>query len=244
MSLSRRIEAVGDTAEQEVNRSQGEGIRVLVIEDEATIAEFVVMGLSYAGFQVAVANDGKQGLDEFRRLRPDVVVLDVMLPEIDGFAVLRQIRLQSDTPVIMLTARGEVDDRVQGLDLGADDYLSKPFKFKELLARIRAVLRRHKPDVTPVLHLGPLSLRRDTLEVTLDGAPMQLTAREFDLLEFLMRHPRQVFGRETILQRVWGYEFIGETNVVEVHVSALRQKLGSHRDLIQTIRGVGYTLRG
>lgn len=244
MSLSRRIEAVGDTAEQEVNRSEGEGIRVLVIEDEATIAEFVVMGLSYAGFQVTVACDGKQGLDEFRCLRPDLVVLDVMLPEIDGFTVLRQIRLQSDTPVIMLTARGEVDDRVQGLDLGADDYLSKPFKFKELLARVRAVLRRHKPDVTPVLHLGPLSLRRDTREVTLEGAPMQLTAREFDLLEFLMLHPRQVFGRETILQRVWGYEFIGETNVVEVHVSALRQKLGSHRDLIQTVRGVGYTLRG
>ncbi len=244
MSLSRRIEAVGDTAEQEVNRSEGEGIRVLVIEDEATIAEFVVMGLSYAGFQVTVACDGKQGLDEFRCLRPDLVVLDVMLPEIDGFTALRQIRLQSDTPVIMLTARGEVDDRVQGLDLGADDYLSKPFKFKELLARVRAVLRRHKPDVTPVLHLGPLSLRRDTREVTLEGAPMQLTAREFDLLEFLMLHPRQVFGRETILQRVWGYEFIGETNVVEVHVSALRQKLGSHRDLIQTVRGVGYTLRG
>ena len=220
------------------------GPTILVVEDEETIAEFVTMGLSYAGFQVAVARDGNEGLEEFRRLKPDLVILDVMLPELDGFAVLRRIRLLGDTPVMMLTARGDVDDRVQGLEYGADDYLPKPFKFKELLARVRALLRRAHVEVVPTLHAGPLSLRRDTREVTVEGAALVLTPREFDLLEFLLSHPRQVFSRETILNRVWGYDFIGETNVVEVHVSALRQKLGPHRELIQTVRGVGYTLRG
>jgi DNA-binding response OmpR family regulator len=220
------------------------GPLVLIVEDEETIAEFVSMGLSYAGFQVAVARDGNEGLEEFRRRRPDLVILDVMLPELDGFAVLRQIRLQGDVPVLMLTARADVDDRVRGLELGADDYLPKPFKFKELLARVRALLRRAHVDVVPALHVGPLSLRHDTREVTLDGEPVSLTPREFDLLEFLLRHPRHVFSRESILNQVWGYDFIGDTNVVEVHVSALRQKLGQHRGLIQTVRGVGYTLRG
>lgn len=220
------------------------GPLVLIVEDEETIAEFVSMGLSYAGFQVAVARDGPEGLEEFRRQRPDLVILDVMLPELDGFAVLRQIRLQGDVPVLMLTARVDVDDRVRGLELGADDYLPKPFKFKELLARVRALLRRAHVDVVPSLHVGPLSLRHDTREVTLDGEPVSLTPREFDLLEFLLRHPRHVFSRESILNQVWGYDFVGETNVVEVHVSALRQKLGPHRGLIQTVRGVGYTLRG
>jgi DNA-binding response OmpR family regulator len=226
-----------------MNDSQA-GPTVLVVEDEETIAEFVSMGLSYAGFQVAVARDGNEGLAEFRRRKPELVILDVMLPELDGFAVLRKIRLQSDVPVLMLTARGDVDDRVQGLELGADDYLPKPFKFKELLARVRALLRRAHVEVVPSLHAGPLSLRRDTHEVTVDGGPLVLTPREFDLLDFLLSHPRQVFSRETILNRVWGYDFIGDTNVVEVHISALRQKLGPHRELIQTVRGVGYTLRG
>jgi DNA-binding response OmpR family regulator len=220
------------------------GPLVLIVEDEETIAEFVSMGLSYAGFQVAVARDGNEGLEEFRRRRPDLVILDVMLPELDGFAVLRQIRLQGDVPVLMLTARADVDDRVRGLELGADDYLPKPFKFKELLARVRALLRRAHVEVVPALHVGPLSMRHDTREVTLDGEPVSLTPREFDLLEFLLRHPRHVFSRESILNQVWGYDFVGDTNVVEVHVSALRQKLGQHRGLIQTVRGVGYTLRG
>ncbi len=243
MSERRETEAEGNAATPTTDRNDGTGVKVLVIEDEETIAEFVSMGLSYVGYQVAVAGNGRQGLDEFHRLKPDLVVLDVMLPEIDGFAVLRQIRLQSDVPVVMLTARGEVDDRVRGLDLGADDYLPKPFKFKELLARSRAVLRRRTPEVAPILSFGPLSLRRDTRDVTLDGETILLTPREFDLLEFLMRHPRQILSRGTIIDRVWGYDFQGETNVVEVHVSALRQKLGPHRELIQTVRGVGYTLR-
>lgn len=220
------------------------GPTILVVEDEETIADFVSMGLSYAGFHVAVARDGNEGIAEFQQQKPDLVILDVMLPELDGFAVLRRIRLHGDVPVLMLTARAEVDDRVHGLELGADDYLPKPFKFKELLARVRALLRRAHVEVVPSLHAGPLSLRRDTREVTVDGTPLGLTPREFDLLEFLLSRPRQVFSRETILNRVWGYDFVGETNVVEVHVSALRQKLGPHRNLIQTVRGVGYTLRG
>lgn len=227
-----------------MDREEEAGLTVLIVEDEETIAEFVSMGLSYSGFRVAVARDGREGLAEFRRLRTDLVVLDVMLPEMDGFEVLRQLRLQSDVPVLMLTARGEVDDRVQGLDLGADDYLSKPFKFKELLARARALLRRRHAPIGSELRVGPLTLRRDTREVTLRSALLNLTPREFDLLELFMHHPRQVFSRETILNRVWGYDFYGGTNVVEVHVSALRQKLGADRDLIQTMRGVGYSLRG
>ncbi len=238
------IEPSEDIGALAIARDEGTGIRVLVVEDEETIAEFVVMGLSYAGFQVTAVSTGREGLEEFQRLRPDLIVLDVMLPEMDGFELLSRVRLHSDVPVVMLTARGSVDDRVRGLDLGADDYLPKPFKFKELLARIRAVLRRHNLEAVPILRLGPLSLRRDTREVFVDSVPVVLTPREFDLLEFLMRHPRQVISRETMLSQVWGYDFIGETNVVEVHVSALRQKLGPHRDLIQTVRGVGYTLRG
>lgn len=225
-------------------RADGAKPTILIVEDEETIAEFLSMGLSYAGFQVTVVGDGADALSAFRETRPDLVILDVMLPGLDGFAILRQLRLQSDVPVLMLTARGEVDDRVTGLELGADDYLAKPFKFKELLARVRAVLRRRRLDVAPVLTVGPLSLRSDTREVTVDGQPIELTPREFEVLEFFLRHPRQVLSRETILNQVWGYDFYGDTNVVEVHVSALRQKLGRYRDLIQTVRGVGYTLRG
>jgi DNA-binding response OmpR family regulator len=232
------------TLKRDDAREDGAELTVLVVEDEETIADFVTMGLSHHGFRVQVARDGKEALAEFGRIRPSMVILDVMLPEIDGFAVLRQLRLQCDVPVLMLTARGDVDDRVHGLDLGADDYLPKPFKFKELLARVRALLRRQHAATMPVLHVGPLSLCRETREVHLEGTLIDLTPREFEILELLMRHPRQVFSRETILNRVWGYEFVGDTNVVEVHVSALRQKLGGQRDLIQTFRGVGYSLRG
>ena len=245
--LSNRTDAgarelAGPEEETATSQSPAEPA-ILVIEDEETIAEFVSMGLTHAGFHVVVASDGKKGIDEFYRQRPALVVLDIMLPKLDGFAVLRQIRLQSDTPVLMLTARGDVDDRVQGLDLGADDYLAKPFKFKELLARVRALLRRSQGETVQTVRVGPLSLRRDTHEVRLEEVPVLLTPREFDLLDLLLRHPRHVFSREKILNAVWGFDFVGDTNVVEVHVSALRQKLGLRRDLIKTVRGFGYTLR-
>jgi DNA-binding response OmpR family regulator len=220
-------------------------IRVLVVEDEESIRDFVEMGLRYEHFGVDLANDGPGALAAFAERRPDLIVLDLNLPGLDGLEVCRQIRRQSDVPIIMLTARGEVDERVEGLEAGADDYLPKPFKFKELLARVRAVLRRRVGPVERVLDFGTLRLNRDTREVFLDGRPLQLTPREFDLLEAFMLHPRQVMTRQVLLDRVWGTDYIGDGNLIEVHVSALRDKLGDReRRLIRTVRGVGYALSG
>jgi two-component system response regulator MprA len=218
--------------------------RVLVVDDEESIRELLEIGLKFEGFDVALAADGEAALAEARRVRPDLVVLDVMLPKLDGFEVCRRLRLLGDTPILMLTARGEVDDRVAGLDLGADDYMPKPFKLKELLARVRALLRRRGPGSDRLLTYADLAITRDTREVHRAGRPIALTPREFEILELLLSRPRRVFSRESIIQTVWGYDFIGDTNVVEVHVSALREKLGdSDRRLIQTVRGVGYTIR-
>ena len=168
------------------------GVRVLVVEDEESILDFVEMGLRYEGFEVERAEDGPSALVAFERRRPDLIVLDLNLPGLDGLEVCRQIRRRGDVPIIMLTARGEVDERVEGLEAGADDYLPKPFKFKELLARARAVLRRRTSLTERVLNFGSLELNRDTREVFLDGRPVQLTPREFDLLEVFLLHPRQV----------------------------------------------------
>jgi DNA-binding response OmpR family regulator len=221
------------------------GARVLVVEDEEAILDFVELGLRYEGFEVELAQDGPSALTAFAARRPDLVILDLNLPGLDGLEVCRRIRRGSDVPIIMLTARGEVDERVEGLEAGADDYLPKPFKFKELLARVRAVLRRRIGPLERVLTFGPLSLNRDTREVFLDGRPIQLTPREFELLEVFLLHPRQVMTREVLLDRVWGTEYIGDGNLIEVHVSALRDKLGDRqRRLIRTVRGVGYALSG
>ncbi len=220
-------------------------LRILVVDDEQSILDFVEMGLSYEGYSVATAGDGPAALEIARRFAPDLVILDVMLPGIDGLDVCRRLRAQSDVPIIMLTARGDVDDRVAGLDSGADDYLAKPFMFKELLARVRAQLRRRFPAAGRVLRFADLELNRETREVRRAGAPVDLAPKEFDLLELLMAHPRQVFPREVILDAVWGYDFVGETNVIDVHISYLRERLGDEgRRLIRTVRGVGYSLRG
>ena len=217
---------------------------VLVVDDEETIVEFLTMGLRYEGWSVSAAGDGRTALEAAQRERPDLVILDVMLPGLDGFSVCRRLRDQGDVPIIMLTARGELEDRVAGLDGGADDYLVKPFRFQELLARIRAVLRRRTPNVQSVAVVADVHLNRDTREVERAGQPVELTQREFDLLELLIDHPRQVLSRETILNRLWGYDFVGDTNVIDVHIAALRRKLndGEHT-LIRTIRGIGYSLR-
>ena len=218
--------------------------RALVVDDEETIVEFLHMGLTYEGWEVTVATDGPEALAAAGRCRPDLVILDVMLPGLDGFGVCRRLRDDGDVPIIMLTARGELEDRVAGLDGGADDYLVKPFRFQELLARIRAVLRRRQPDAQQRLVAADVRLDRNTREVERGGRPVDLTAREFDLLELFLGHPRQVLSRETILNRLWGYDFMGDTNVVDVHVSALRRKLGdADHTLIRTVRGIGYTLR-
>jgi DNA-binding response OmpR family regulator len=219
--------------------------RVLVIDDELTMREFLEMGLGYEGFEVRTAGDGLVGMDLADSWQPDLVILDRMLPSLDGLEICRRLRSRGEVGVLMLTARGDVDDRVEGLEAGADDYLPKPFTFKELLARARAVLRRRGIALGRVLVFGDMSLDRETREVTRGDRTVELTPREFELLELFMGHPRQVFSRETILNRIWGYEYDGEGNVIEAHVSALREKLGDRdRTLIRAVRGVGYTLRG
>ncbi len=220
-------------------------IRVLVVDDEEVIVDLISTGLRYEGFDVAVATDGREALAQAARFQPHLVVLDWMLPGLDGLTVCQRLRAQSDMAILMLTARGELDDRIAGLEGGADDYLVKPFKFQELLARIRAILRRHNLSLRRRLSVGDLQLDRETREVWRAGQPIDLTPREFELLEVLLMHPRQVFSRETLLNRVWGYDYVADPNLVEVHISALRTKLGdTARQLIRTVRGVGYTLRG
>jgi DNA-binding response OmpR family regulator len=228
-----------------MERATEREVRILVVDDEPTITEFLATGLSYEGYSVQTVDNGGEALQIAREFRPDLVILDVMLPGLDGFEVLQRLRHMDDIAVLMLTARDELDDTVRGLEGGADDYLVKPFKFKELLARVRSVLRRRRVALPHSLQSGDIRLDRDTHQVSLADAPVYLTPREFDLLEALMSHPNQVLTKETLLNRVWGYEYVGDTNVVEVHISALREKLGDRdRQRIQTVRGVGYTIRG
>ena len=218
-------------------------VRVLVVDDEPLIVEMLTMGLSYEGFEVSVARTGHEALDQARAVNPDVVVLDIMLPGMDGIEVCRRLRAQGDVGILMLTALGEVDDRVTGLDSGADDYLVKPFTFKELLARVRAILRRRGINLQRVLRLGDLALDRQTRRVTRAGRVVELTPREYDMLELFLTHPRQVFTRDVILNRVWGYDYLGDTNVIDVHIRHLREKLwDDDRSLIRSVRGVGYGL--
>jgi DNA-binding response OmpR family regulator len=220
-------------------------IRILVVDDEEIIADLISTGLRYEGFAVAVATDGPKALTQAASFQPHLVVLDWMLPGLDGLTICRRLRAQSDVAILMLTAKGELEERVAGLEGGADDYLVKPFKFQELLARIRAILRRHHLTLRRRLSVGELQLDRETREVWRAGQPIELTPREFELLAVLMAHPRQVFTREMLLDRVWGYDYAADPNLVEVHISALRAKLGdTARQLICTVRGVGYTLRG
>jgi DNA-binding response OmpR family regulator len=231
-----------------VSEQAGNGVerqvRALVVDDEETILEFLGMGLGYEGFTVETAPDGRAALAVAERFRPDLVILDVMLPGLDGVEVCKRLRAMGNMGIIMLTAKGEVDERVAGLDAGADDYVPKPFRFQELLARIRAVLRRRDIVLHRVLRAGDVTLDRGTREVTRADRPVELTPRVFDLLELLLAHPGQVFPRETILNRLWGYTFVGESNVIDVHIGALREKLGDRPPkLIQAVRGVGYVLR-
>jgi len=220
-------------------------IRVLVVDDEEVIVDLISTGLRYEGFDVAMATDGRAALALAARFQPHLVVLDWMLPGLDGLSICQRLRAQSDVAILMLTAKGELEERVAGLESGADDYLVKPFKFQELLARIRAILRRHQLSLRRHLSVGDLQLDRETREAWRAGRSLDLTPREFELLELLMQHPRQVFSRETLLNRIWGYDYVADPNLIEVHISALRAKLGdSARQIIRTVRGVGYTLRG
>ncbi len=219
---------------------------VLVIEDEARIADFLRRGLTFEGYKVLVAPDGPSGLAVTREQPPDVVILDWMLPGMDGLEVCRRLRAAESMPILMLTAKDSVADRVTGLDAGADDYLVKPFAFEELLARLRALLRRSKPaEATETLKFADLTLDPVAREAKRGERRLILTAKEFNLLELFMGHPRQVLTRETIYDRIWGYDFGGESNIIEVYIRYLRQKTeaGGEPRLLQTVRGVGYVLR-
>jgi DNA-binding response OmpR family regulator len=220
--------------------------RILIIEDEPEIANYLRRGLVLEGFQVTVATDGPTGLAAAREMPHDLVILDLMLPGIDGLEVARRLRAASDVPIIILTARDAVADRVRGLENGADDYLVKPFAFEELLARIRVQLRRRQASSgSDVLRFGNLTLDTAARELRIGERRVELTAKEYDLLELFMRHPNQVLTREVIYDRVWGYDFGGESNIIEVYVRYLRQKLEAHGEprVIHTVRGAGYILR-
>ncbi|HLG71448.1 MAG TPA: response regulator transcription factor [Chloroflexota bacterium] len=222
----------------------GPRLKALVVDDEPSIVDFIKLGLGYEGFDVKSARDGPNGLALARDFNPDVIVLDVMLPGMNGVEVCRRIRAQSDAAIVMLTARDELQDRVAGLDSGADDYVVKPFRFEELIARIRAVLRRRGATRQPVITVGDVSLDQDTREVRRGERLIELTPREYDLLKLFMFNPKQVLSKETILERVWGYDFEGDANIVEVYVRYLREKLEDiPPKLIQTVRGVGYIFR-
>jgi two-component system, OmpR family, response regulator MprA len=221
------------------------GDRILVIEDEPKISDMVKRGLIYEGYNVEVAGDGEKGLSLARDNPPDLVIIDVMLPGIDGFEVAKRVRAAGDVPILMLTARDAVTDKVHGLDAGADDYLTKPFIFDELNARVRALLRRRRPTEKTVLRYADLSLDQSTREVKRANRKLELTTKEFDLLELFMQHPRQVLTRDVIYERIWNYDFGGESNIIEVYIRYLRGKLEAEGEarLIQTVRGVGYALR-
>jgi DNA-binding response OmpR family regulator len=222
-------------------KSTGEG-RVLVVDDEQGIVDFVKLGLQYEGFEVATAADGKQALIAISEFKPDIVVLDIGMPRMDGLEVSRALQ-GSEIGIVILSARDGLQDRLAGLTAGADDYLVKPFHFEELLARVRAVLRRRKPTAGEVLRVGNVTLNDGTRDVQVGDRAVELTAREFDLLKLLMQHPGQVLARDRILDQVWGYNFYGDENNVEVYIRYLRQKLGDEeRQLIQTVRGVGYRI--
>ncbi len=219
--------------------------RILIIEDDPAILKLLQRGLAYEGYLVDIAIDGRSGLNLARDRHPDLVILDWMLPGMDGLEVCRRLRTGGSLPILMLTAKDTVQDRVQGLDAGADDYLVKPFNLDELLARMRALLRRTQTERIQVYKFADLMLDTGTRQVTRGERLVQLTAKEYELLELFLRHPRQVLTREVIFDRVWGYDFGGESNVLEVYIRYLRQKLEAENEprLIYTVRGVGYVLR-
>jgi len=220
-------------------------MRILVVDDDPEIVSFLKRGLIYEGYTVDTASNGTEALAKARESEPDLVILDIMMPGMDGIEVCKRFRQVNAVPILMLTAKGTVADRVVGLDSGADDYLVKPFAFDELLARMRALLRRRQPPDRELLRFNDLSLDTAAREVKRGDEVIELTSQEFDLLELFLRHPRQVLNRDMIYEKVWGYDFGGESNVIEVYVRYLRSKLeasGKPR-LIHTIRGVGYVLR-
>lgn len=220
-------------------------MRVLLVEDEPGIAQFIRQGLAEAGYAVDVAPDGRSGWDYATAAEYDIIVLDIMLPEMDGLQLLRRLRSERiKSPVLLLTARNRIEDRVKGLDAGADDYIAKPFAFTELLARLRALLRRPPLQGDTILRVANLEMDVANHEVFRDGKQIDLSPREFTLLEYFMRHPRQVLTRDRITEHIWNFDFYGDSNVVDVYVGYLRRKIdrGFNPPLLHTVRGVGYRL--
>ncbi len=223
---------------------ENDPLRILVVEDEPQISNFLRVGLGYEGFSVAVAEDGHGALAQLKRFKPQLVILDLMLPGMDGMELAERLRADPDLMIIMLTARDHVEDRIAGLKAGADDYLVKPFDFEELVARIHAVARRRLSAEAGILRAGPITLDQERHLVTIDGSAVELTVKEYDLLRLFANHVGRVLSRRFILDQVWGHEFYDENNV-EVYVRYLRRKLGDpEHQLIETVRGVGYRLRG
>ena len=231
-----------------ITRADGSPIRVLLVDDEPALTNLLKMALHYEGWQIEVARDGQEAFAKFAEFAPDLLVLDIMLPDTDGLQILKSIReTEAYTPTLMLTARDSVLDRVTGLTAGADDYLTKPFSLEELVARLRGLLRRSKAMEAPedeVLTIGDLVLDGASREVTRGGEPISLTVTEFELLRYLMRNPRRAINRAEILDRVWNYGFGGKSSVVDLYISYLRRKIDTDREpMIHTVRGVGYMLR-
>jgi two-component system OmpR family response regulator len=226
----------------------GSAIRILTVDDEPSITELLTMALRYEGWEVTAAGSGLEAVKAARQTHPDAIVLDIMLPDFDGFEVMRRVRAeQPDVPVIFLTSKDDVADRVAGLTAGGDDYVTKPFSLEELVARLRALLRRASVGAVRndnQLVVGDLILDEDSHEVSRAGKPIQLTATEFELLRYLMRNPRRVLSKAQILDRVWNYDFGGQANVVELYISYLRKKIDAGRPaMIHTLRGAGYLLK-
>lgn len=222
--------------------------RILIVEDEADLRKTLKFNFKEHGYKVSTAADGRVGLEKARTKKPDLIILDLMLPEMDGLTLMRILRQESDVPVLMLTARSSEIDKIVGLENGADDYLTKPFSLGELLARVRALLRRaDRMAVRNVLTSGPLALDLVSRRATLNQRPLELSPKEFSLLAELMRHERAVLSRDLLLTQVWGYEFVGDTRTVDVHIRWLREKIEadpSHPVMIQTVRGIGYRFEG
>jgi two-component system, OmpR family, response regulator TrcR len=229
-------------------RADGSPIRTLLVDDERALTNLVQMALKFEGWEVDVAHDAAGAVEKYRANAPDVVVLDIMLPDMDGLGVLHQLRESGAyVPILFLTARDSVRDRVAGLTAGGDDYMTKPFSLEELVARLRGLIRRSAyltPEADESLTVGDLELDAASRTVTRGGDPISLTSTEFELLRYLMRHPRRALGREEILDRVWNYDFGGRSSIVDLYVSYLRKKIDSGRaPMLHTVRGVGYALR-
>ena len=236
------------TSPAPLTRPDGTPIRILAVDDESSLTELLSMAMRYEGWQVSTAASGNEAVKAAREVRPDAIVLDMMLPDFDGLEVLRRVRSEDpDVPVIFLTAKDAVSDRINGLTAGGDDYVTKPFSLEEVIARLRALLRRSGAATgrsESLLVVGDLTLDEDSHEVSRAGEPIQLTATEFELLRYLMRNPRRVLSKAQILDRVWNYDFGGQANVVELYISYLRKKIDANRaPMIHTMRGAGYVLR-